>query len=241
MEITATTDSVASVRTKAFLALLLLVPAPFIGTWFGLFSPETRGTFFGQSIYIAGKIWILTLPLLWPFFVDRDRPSFSPTCRAGFFVGIGSGLLISIGILFIWFFIGRHWIDPEIVKETALAAGLGNRLHYTLFAIYIFTINAVLEEYVWRWFVFGKSADLLTKAGIGAIVLSAFLFTLHHIIALLAQLGPLPALLAASGVFIGGCIWSGLYLKYRSIWPGFVSHAIVDIAIFAIGAQILFF
>lgn len=241
MEITTATDSGISTRTKAFFALLLLVPAPFIGTWFGLYSTETRGTFFGQTIYVAGKIWILVLPLFWLFFVDRARPSFSPARRGGWAAGIISGLLISTGILIIWIVVGRHWIDREIVREAILAAGLGTPLHYALFAVYIFTINAVLEEYVWRWFVFRKSADLLGKAGIGAVILSALFFTLHHIIALLAQFDPLPTFLAAFGVFVGGCIWSGLYLKYRSIWPGFVSHAIVDIAIFAIGARILFF
>jgi uncharacterized protein len=47
-------------------------------------------------------------------------------------------------------------------------------------------------------------------------------------------------LLCCAGVFAGGVIWSALYLRYRSIWPGYLSHALADLAIFAIGASLLF-
>ena len=42
------------------------------------------------------------------------------------------------------------------------------------------------------------------------------------------------------GIFIGGTVWSGLYLRYRSIWPGYASHAIVDVAVFGIGWWVIF-
>ena len=42
------------------------------------------------------------------------------------------------------------------------------------------------------------------------------------------------------GVFLGGCAWSWLYLRYRSIWPGYISHIIADIAVFGVGWMILF-
>ena len=35
-------------------------------------------------------------------------------------------------------------------------------------------------------------------------------------------------------------IWSGCYLKYNSIWPGYLSHLFADVAIMAIGWRILF-
>jgi membrane protease YdiL (CAAX protease family) len=31
-----------------------------------------------------------------------------------------------------------------------------------------------------------------------------------------------------------------MYIKYRSIWPGYVSHALVDLCIFGLGAYIVF-
>ena len=35
-------------------------------------------------------------------------------------------------------------------------------------------------------------------------------------------------------------IWSGLYAKYRSVWIPFISHAFADIAVFGIGAYLIF-
>jgi hypothetical protein len=46
--------------------------------------------------------------------------------------------------------------------------------------------------------------------------------------------------LGSCGVFLGGAAWSWLYLRYRSIWPGYVSHAIADAAIFIIGYRLIF-
>ena len=57
----------------------------------------------------------------------------------------------------------------------------------------------------------------------------------------MAQYLPLHlALLATLGVAIGGAWWSWLYLRYESVWPGYLSHVIVDLAIFAIGGWLLF-
>lgn len=230
----------SSERRKALLALLLLVPAPTIGTWFGFYSPDLRGTALGQGIYFASKVWILLVPLIWLFLVDRARPSLSPAAKGGLGTGAASGLLVSLAILGGWLAIGRHFIDPATARATAQAAGIGDWRLYLGFSLYICTVNAVLEEYVWRWFVFRKSETLLNGAGAGAILLSAFLFTLHHGLALLAQFAWPIALLGSLGVFVGGCLWSGLYLRYRSIWPGYVSHVLVDIAVFLLGAWMIF-
>ena len=224
----------------AWVALLLLVPVPTLGTWFGLFWEVSRGTPWGQAIYLGGKVWILVLPLFWLLAVDRKRPSWSPPRHGGFGMGVLTGLVMSAGIFAAWFWFGRAWVDPERMREAAAASGLLDARVYLLFALYICTVNAVLEEYVWRWFVFEKSAQWIGRAGISAVGLSALFFTLHHVLALRAQFDWVPALLASAGVFVGGCVWSALYLRYRSIWPGFVSHAIVDVAIFVLGWWLLF-
>ncbi|MBR5676140.1 MAG: hypothetical protein IKX14_06860 [Neisseriaceae bacterium] len=47
-------------------------------------------------------------------------------------------------------------------------------------------------------------------------------------------------MLASLGIFGAGVIWSGLYAKYRSVWIPFISHAFADIAVFGIGAYLIF-
>jgi membrane protease YdiL (CAAX protease family) len=105
-------------------------------------------------------------------------------------------------------------------------------------ALYWILVNSVLEEYVWRWFCVKQCEQLFSKRT--AIVCSALFFTLHHIVAMASFFGPTVVSVCALGVFVGGAVWSTLYVKYRSIWPGYVSHAIVDLCIFGIGAAILF-
>ena len=69
---------------------------------------------------------------------------------------------------------------------------------------------------------------------------AALAFTAHHVIVLAAQFNWPISVLGSVGVFIGGAAWNWLYLRYRSIWPGYVSHALVDAAIFIIGYRLIF-
>jgi uncharacterized protein len=228
-------------KQQAIIALALLVPVPTIGVYFGMWDKSTAGSALGDAIYLAGKVWLVFLPLAWLLLVQRGRLSWSPPRLGGFAFGICSGLIISLIILIAWLLMGDALIDRETVRDAAAQAGLDSTARYLMLAIYICTVNALIEEYVWRWFCF-RQCERLTTAwrGGAAVILSAAFFTLHHILALAAQFGAVAVILGSLGVFIGGCVWSYCYLRYRSIWPGYVSHAIVDVAVFAIGWYLIF-
>ncbi len=220
----------------ALVALLLLVPAPSIGALFGMWwFPETT---LGTAVYFGSKVWLAALPLVWMWLVDRERPSWSPPRRGGFGVGLGLGIAIAAVIVAAYFVVGTRWIDVESFRQAASENNLGSPANYLFLAIYVCTINAVLEEYVWRWFVFRKCEALVP--GKAAVVISALLFTVHHVFALRDQFDWSVTLLASLGVFIGGVLWSWCYLHYRSIWPGWISHVLADIAFLVIGYRMLF-
>ncbi len=220
---------------NALLALVLLVPAPTVGVLAGMwFLPGTVG----QSIYFLSKVWIIALPVLWLLKVDRGRPSWSRPEAASCGVGLLLGLVLGATIIGAYFLLGRSWIDAERFRETAATNGLDTPVRYVVLAIYLCTINALVEEYVWRWFVFRKCESL--RPGYPAVLLSALFFTVHHIFALAAQVPWRVTVLGSIGVFLGGTVWSWCYLRYRSIWPGYVSHVVADIAILWIGWRLLF-
>ena len=152
-------------------------------------------------------------------------------------MGLLLGVVIGGGILAAYFLFGKATIDPEPVRELAAKNRLSERSVYLLFVSYTILVNALLEEYVWRWFVFSKCEIIVSSAA--AVVLSAAFFTLHHVIALAAYFGIAVTVAGSVGVFAGGVIWSWCYQRYRSIWPGYLSHAIVDAAIFLIGAWLI--
>ncbi|HOW68369.1 MAG TPA: type II CAAX endopeptidase family protein [Candidatus Paceibacterota bacterium] len=224
-------------RKHTLAALLLLVPAPSLGTAAAMFWwPELLA---GKIIFLASKIWLVLLPVIWLRFVDREPLSWSPPRRGGFGLGIALGLLITLSI-FAAYAIAQHYgaIDPKMVAERAARTGLNRPGIYFAGAFYWITVNSLIEEYVWRWFVFRKCEVLL--GGKAAVIAAGLAFTAHHVIALSAQFNAPITLLASLGVFIGGATWSGLYQRYRSIWPGYVSHAIVDMPIFVIGYWLIF-
>ncbi len=222
-------------KSSSLLALLLLVPVPSIGVLMGMVIAPN---FIGKIIFSISKIWILLLPLLWHLFVDKRKLSLSKPQRGGFVVAALLGIIISLVILALYFTMGRYLIEPKMVKDMAAKVGLDDLRMYLIGAGYWILINSALEEYVWRWFVVEKSKSLFSVNA--AILLSALFFTIHHAIAVWIYFDFLMVLIASAGVFAGGVIWSWCYNRYRSIWPGYLSHAIVDLAVFIIGYILIF-
>ena len=74
---------------RALIALLLLVPAASIGTAASMFWwPELA---LGKAVFVACKLWLVLLPLVWLRVVDREPLSWSPPRRGGFGVGAALG------------------------------------------------------------------------------------------------------------------------------------------------------
>jgi membrane protease YdiL (CAAX protease family) len=226
----------ASPGKKAFLALALLVPAPSLGALFGMvIFPNSLA---GVLLFGASKVWLFGLPVVWLRFVDRTPLSLSPPKQGGFVAGILSGLLLSGFILAAYWALGDALIDRRFLADKLMAIGLGVPGRYAGGAAYWILVNSVLEEYVWRWFCVTQCERLLSKRL--AVLCSALCFTLHHMVAMAVYFKAATVLICAGGIFVAGTIWSLMYIRYRSVWPGYVSHAIVDLCIFAIGAALLF-
>ena len=218
------------------LSLLLLVPAPSIGALCGMvLFPDTA---MGKTIFAFSKIWLFGLPVLWYLFVDKGKFSLSPARKGGFGFGVLSGLVITAIILAAYFLLGEMFIDKAFLSAKMTDIGLDRPAVYIGGALYWICINSVLEEYVWRWFVVRQCEGLFRP--MLAVIASALFFTLHHVIAMKVYM-PWPATIVCSlGIFIGGALWSWMYTTYESIWPGYLSHAIVDLCIFGLGAWIIF-
>ena len=223
-------------RKSAILAIALLVPAPSLGVLCAMVL--FPGSPLGAILFGLSKVWLLSLPVVWILLVDRTPFSLSPVRNGGLAAGLLTGVGISLAILVVYFAAGRALVDRELLVAKLGAVGLGSRGAYFAAAGFWILVNSVLEEYVWRWFCVRQCERLMSP--VAAVLLSALFFTLHHYVALRVYLGGAAVLVCAAGVFIGGTIWSAMYLKYRSIWPGYLSHAIVDVCIFGIGAALLF-
>jgi hypothetical protein len=219
------------------LALLLMLPVPSLAVAAGMFWWPESGV--GQTLFLLAKLWILLVPAYWHLRVERQPLSWSPARHGGLAAAFLLGLPIAAAIVGAFVLVRAHgWIDPTMVRERAQLTGLADPRIYLGVAAYWITANSLMEEYVWRWFIFRQFERI--AGGRAAVGLSALGFTGHHIIALAAQFDWRVNALASTGVFLGGLIWSWLYLRYRSIWPCWLCHAIADVPIFVIGWLLIF-
>jgi membrane protease YdiL (CAAX protease family) len=223
-------------KRSSIWALILLLPAPSLGVWAGMIVWPDQ--ILGKGLFFAAKVWLLALPLFWRVAVEKKGIRWSRPTQGGFGVAVALGGAICGFIVLAYWGLGALLIDAKAVQAMGMDTGLSSRSVYLMGALYWITVNSVLEEYVWRWFVVEKLQDFLGPRT--AIAASAVAFTLHHIVALQIFLTPWVVALAAVGIFIGGAAWSWCYVRYRSIWPGYVSHAMVDVAVFGVGYHLLF-
>ncbi len=222
---------------RALTALLLLVPVPTIGVLAALWLwPDTA---VGEATWTAGKIWILVLPLVWRIGVDRERPRVPAPRRAGMGLAVATGLLMAAVVAAAYLLLGPMLIDPEQVAAQAAEAGLDSRGRFLAMALYISFINALLEEYVWRWFVFSRCRALVSRSGV-AILLAAACFALHHVLILAAYFDAVVTVLGTAGILAAGAIWSWLYLRSGNIWAPYISHVLADIAVFIVAYVMIF-
>lgn len=226
-------------RRRAWIALGLLVPAPTLGALCAfVLAPGPVG----QAIYSLCKLWILALPLVWHLALERRRASFSPLApefRARALTeGLLLGLLLAAAVLAANALVGERWLNPEVLRGTLTRAGIDTPGRFLGVALYIALFNSLLEEYVWRWFAF-RQIERVTRPRL-AVPLAALCFTLHHVLVFAVQLGPELAVAGSIAVFVAGCLWSWLYARWRSIWPAWLCHVVVDAVGLWIGWRLLF-
>ena len=217
------------------LALVAFVPT--ISILFTLTYNDDEFT--SQIFFIICKLWLLLAPAYWHLRFEKNSPSWSLPSRDGMAVGGISGIIMSIIIIVMWLLFGDT-LDTESMISELESTGLTKIRMYIAGMIYWIFLNSLLEEYVFRWFVTIKSIELLGSEN-RAIILSAILFTLHHAIAL-HYFGFIwwQTVMASFGLLSAAAIWSWLYVRYRSVWVCWFSHAICDVAVFGIGYLIIF-
>lgn len=194
-------------------------------------------TALGQLLYAVLKLWLIALPVAWVVLVDKHQPRLPRFSTRGMHEAIASGLVMFAAIVSAYWLFGG-WIDTNAMAVRIEAIGLGVPVIYLLAALYWCTVNSILEEYVWRWFVFTHCEALMPR--VAAAVAAGLFFTVHHVFALAFYFDWRVTLIGAVGVFIGGTTWSWLYLRWRNIYAAYISHVFADIAVFGVGWYIVF-
>lgn len=225
-------------RCKLWLLLVVLMTVPTLAAVGYFLLLEGSSPILQQAAYLAGKL-VMVLPAWWYFVVERGRWQWRKPTLAAVCDGLIFGLLVAGAALIIYFAYLRPretlaFAGPAI-REKIAAFGLTNATTYILFAAVISFPHSALEEYYWRWFVFGRLRQQLPVALAGG--LASLAFTGHHVVVLGRYFGWLSAgqILFSLAVFLGGAIWCGMFHWRRSLYGPWISHVFIDAVIFAVG------
>ncbi len=189
------------------------------------------------AIYFGSKLVVNALPVVWFVGVERGRLRVARPRGLSVFIGFSWGVLIAAVLLAVYFAGVADAINADALVEKVRAYGGVN--HFFLLAAFICIVNSGLEEYYWRWFVFGRMRRLMDWRA--AVVVSSIGFTLHHIVILWAYFPTVGlGILFNAGVFVGGCVWAWLLHREGTIFAPWVSHVLADVAIMVAGYDLIF-
>ena len=191
-----------------------------------------------QIFFIFAKLWIILIPIYWIYRIEESRISLGEINSKGMYQSIVSGILIflAVGIIFLIF---GDTLDVDLMKQEIGGTGLLNPHIFFLGVFYWITINSLVEEFVFRQFIGDRLLEITGRESI-TVFLSAAIFTCHHTVLLSLYFEPWQNVIASLGVFIAGVTWSILWLRHRSLFVCWLSHAIADLAVFGIAYLLLF-
>jgi membrane protease YdiL (CAAX protease family) len=238
--------SLPSRRVVATVAAAAMV-FPSLLTWLYFVALQGHPAAVQQVVYTTGKILQFGLPLLWVLAVKGRIPRAASrrTWRLPYSIGVGAvfGLLVAAAILagyYGWLQSSGWFTAAETaIGQKALAFGLRTPAQFAAVGIFYALVHSLLEEYYWRWFVFGQLRRLLPLGQ--STALASLAFAAHHWIVLGSYFGRFSPVtwLMTFAVAVGGAVWCGIYHRSHSLLGPWLSHALVDAAIFAVGFAII--
>jgi len=234
-----TLDPNPALRRRRWLVLVPALVIPFIASFF--YFVLFPGTAFGNGFYKGVKVFLLVWPIVATILIlkvkmiDRSRET---RHLASMMPAVGFGLLV-VGLLF--FLLEATPLGLILDENRARIAGrirdLGVADHFLWFALFISFFHAALEEFYWRWFVFGQAQKVM-RLPLAYLVASAA-FASHHVV-VLSQFFPIVwALALGACVGIGGAVWCWLSYRYNSLYGAWVSHMVIDLGLMWVGWKVL--
>jgi membrane protease YdiL (CAAX protease family) len=227
---------------RCALAFALFYPTLLTWIYFVLLAGERAAA--QQSAYGIGKAIQFLFPAAWAWLFSRASIGLPKATTKGLAAGVLFGLAVGGGIVAaydLWLKSASFFtvaVQPMVAKLEGL--GLRSPSAFTLLGVFYAIVHAALEEYYWRWFVFGqlrRTCSLFTS-----IVVSSAGFAAHHVLIIGWYFGwSSPATwLFSAAVAIGGAVWAWLYHRTGSLLGPWLSHLLIDAAIFVIGYQLVF-
>lgn len=233
----------AAPRPRDLVAVVVALVMPTIITWLYFFQADGMAPAVQLTVFNVVKTIQFTFPLFWALAIQRGRVTLKPPNSQGLELGVAFGAVVASAMFAVYlaFLRGSQPVvnATEIVIAKVSGWGIDEPWKYALLGLFYALVHSFLEEYYWRWFVFGQLRRF-TSLGT-AITISSFGFMAHHVLVLGKFCGfdsPLTYILSAC-VAIGGAFWAWLYDRTGSLLGPWLGHMVIDAAIFAIGYDLI--
>ena len=228
-------------RTLAFVVPAMALPLCASLVYFVLLAGSTVA----MVVYAATKVFTVVWPVFVAFAVEGSRFARSGVQwrkhLAALPLGIMTGLLIGSVIIGGYSFepIGdyaRGFKDEITTKVTEM--GISEPVPYVVFCIFLAGLHSLIEEFFWRWYVFGRLIKVLGRGT--AYLAASFAFAAHHYVLLGCYFSMVGTVIFGTCVAIGGALWCWMYRRQSTLAGSWISHAMVDVAIFYVGYRLIF-
>lgn len=192
----------------------------------------------------AGKLVQALLPVIYVWWYERERLTPSQPKLQGLALGGGFGVLVAGTMVALYAFWLKHSPlladTPARVLSKMQESGMATPTAFLGMAAFYCILHSLFEEYYWRWFVFGTLRRHVSVAAANAV--SSLGFMLHHVV-ILGVFFPgrfwTLALPFSLCVAVGGSVWAWIYQRTGSLYAAWLSHALIDAAIMAIGYDMM--
>ena len=235
----AMTTEVDKTRKPQWAVIALAMVLPLIASlfYFVWFSEHL----FARVIYAGTKVFTLVWPFIAIAFILK-QPLKLRGPRKEDLPAIVPGLLSGLGVVGLMGLLMQTPFGDTVQASSGQIRGkaeeLGFLKYYWPFAIFLSFAHSLLEEFYWRWFVFGRLRHLVKP--IPAHLFAGVAFAAHHVV-VTTQFFPLGVgFLIGSLVGVGGVIFSVLYERQGTLMGAWVSHLVIDLGIMFLGHQLIF-
>ncbi|MGO9114503.1 MAG: CPBP family intramembrane glutamic endopeptidase [Thermoguttaceae bacterium] len=216
---------------------------PSLATWLYFVVLAQHESAAVQAAYWMEKVLQFAFPAVWVIAVQRQKLRLARPHAAGVAEGLALGAAVLAGMLLLYFL----WLKPAgylapavgPITEKATALGMGSPARFILGGVLLSSVHALLEEYYWRWFLFGGLRRFMPLAA--AVILSSLAFTAHHVILLAIYFGgwSLATIFFSLCVAVGGAAWAWIYHRSGSLLGPWLSHLLIDAGIFVVGYDLM--
>lgn len=230
-------------RQLAWAGVLFALVFPTVLTWAYFIQAAGAGEGLQRTVMGTLKLIQFAFPLVWVVWVLRERIAWQRLTTRGVPLGVVFGVAVTLAGWCVFQFAlsptpaFQAAIEP--IRAKVAGFGIDSITTYATLGVFYSLVHSFLEEYYWRWFVFGQLRRLVPLGA--AIVVSSLAFASHHVIVLAHYFGwtsPLMWLFSAA-VAIGGAFWAWLYNRTGSLLGPWLSHLVIDAGIFLVGFQLV--